>query len=102
MLESFPSELRADICLHMYTNFLSLSCFADASRGCWRLLSLKVKRAYFGPGELILKERDAIDAIFFVNSGTIEIVQRECIVAILGKIKLLIKSMPLDIRSFLK
>ncbi|XP_065052171.1 potassium voltage-gated channel subfamily H member 8-like isoform X2 [Rhopilema esculentum] len=84
MLESFPSELRADICLHIYKNFLSLPCFSDASRGCWRLLSLKVKRAYFGPGELILKERDAIDAIFFVNSGTIEIVQKECIVAILG------------------
>lgn len=84
MLEFFPSELRADICLHMYKNFLNLACFTESGRGCWRLLSLKVTRAYFGPGELILKERDAIDAIFFVNSGTIEIVQNDCIVAILG------------------
>eukprot|EP00794_Sanderia_malayensis_P017353 gene17353-19086_t len=84
MLESFPSELRADICLHMFKNFLGMQCFSGTSRGCCRLLSLKVKRVFFGPGELILKEKDAIDAIFFVNSGTIEIVQKECIVAILG------------------
>ena len=69
----------------MYANLITLPCFAGVNRGCSRALSLKIKRAYFGPGELILKEGDVINAIFFVNSGTIEIVQKDCIVAILGK-----------------
>ena len=85
MLSSFPPELQADICFHMYRTFLCIPCFANASRGCLRALSLRVKATHFGPGELIIKEKDAIDCIFFVQRGTIEIVQKECIVAILGK-----------------
>ena len=85
MLESFPSELQADICSHLYRSFLTLPCFIHASRGCLRSISLKVKKAYYSPGELVIKEKDAINALFFVQRGTIEIVQRDFIVAILGK-----------------
>lgn len=84
MLESFPSELRADICLHLYKGFLTLPCFLNASRGCLRSISMKVKKAYFSPGELIIKEKDAINSLFFVQKGTVEIVQGDYIVAILG------------------
>lgn len=85
MLESFPEELQADICFYLYKNFLTLPCFTNATRGCLRSLSVKVKKAYFSPGELLIKEGDAVNAIFFVQRGTIEIVQRDFIVAILGK-----------------
>jgi len=43
-----------------------------------------VKKANFSPGELIIKEKDAINTLFFVQRGTVEIVQRDFIVAILG------------------
>eukprot|EP00111_Clytia_hemisphaerica_P018593 TCONS_00054981-protein len=84
MLESFPSELQADICLHLYRRFLTLPCFSHASRGCLRSISSKVRKANFSPGELIIKEKDAINTLFFMERGTVEIVQREFIVAILG------------------
>jgi len=84
MLESFPSELQADICLYLYRRFLTMPCFAHASRGCLRSISSKVKKANFSPGELIIKEKDAINTLFFVQRGTVEIVQRDFIVAILG------------------
>ena len=85
MLESFPVELQADICLHLYRRFLTLPCFSHASRGCLRSISRKVKKANFSPGELIIKEKDVINTLFFVQRGTVEIVQRDFIVAILGK-----------------
>ena len=78
-------ELQADICLHLYRRFLTLPCFSHASRGCLRSISRKVKKANFSPGELIIKEKDVINTLFFVQRGTVEIVQRDFIVAILGK-----------------
>ena len=85
MLESFPNELQADICLHLYQGFLTLPCFTNASRGCLRSISIKVKKAYYSPGEWIIKERDAINMLFYVQKGTAEVLQDEYIVAILGK-----------------
>ena len=84
MLGSFPIELQSDICLHLYRSFLTLPCFSHASRGCLRSISVKVKKAHFSPGEFVIKETDAINCLYFIQRGTVEIVQRDFIVAIIG------------------
>ncbi|XP_057304856.1 potassium voltage-gated channel unc-103-like isoform X2 [Hydractinia symbiolongicarpus] len=84
MLDSFPTELQADICSHLYKRFLSLPCFMHESRGCLRLISLKIKKTYFSPGEMVIKENDVVNAIFYIHKGTVEVVQKDFIVAILG------------------
>lgn len=66
----------------------------NTTRDCLRSLSVKVKKAYFSPGELLIKEGDAVNAIFFVQRGTIEIVQRDFIVAILGKWSIVVDDNP--------
>lgn len=86
MLDSFPIELQADICSHLYKGLLSLPCFMHESRGCLRSISLKVKKAYYSPGELVIKEYDVINAIFYIQKGTVEVVQKNFIVAILGEL----------------
>ena len=69
----------------MYRSLLSLPVFAAACRDCLRLISLNVEKSYVHPGELLIKENDAIKSIYFVQHGMLEIIQQEFIVAIIGE-----------------
>eukprot|EP00057_Strongylocentrotus_purpuratus_P019181 XP_011673655.1 PREDICTED: potassium voltage-gated channel subfamily H member 8 isoform X3 [Strongylocentrotus purpuratus] len=85
MLQTFPEELRADIAMHLHKEFLALSIFADASQGCLRSLSLKIKTSFCAPGEYIVHQGDALGVIYFLLNGSMEILRHGMVVAILGK-----------------
>ncbi|KAJ8290659.1 hypothetical protein GJAV_G00015980 [Gymnothorax javanicus] len=85
LLKDFPDELRSDITMHLNKEILQLSLFESASRGCLRALSLHIKTSFCAPGEYLLRQGDALQAIFFVCSGSMEVLQDEMVLAILGK-----------------
>ncbi|XP_062302066.1 potassium voltage-gated channel subfamily H member 8 [Osmerus eperlanus] len=87
LLKDFPDELRSDITMHLNKEILELSLFASASRGCLRSLSLHIKTTFCAPGEYLLRQGDALQAIFFVCSGSMEVLKDGMVLAILGHLQ---------------
>lgn len=85
LLRDFPDELRADIAMHLNKELLELPLFESASRGCLRSLSLIIKTSFSAPGEFLIRQGDALQAIYFVCSGSMEVLKDNTVVAILGK-----------------
>uniref|UniRef100_A0A8C3I6Y0 Voltage-gated inwardly rectifying potassium channel KCNH3 n=1 Tax=Chrysemys picta bellii TaxID=8478 RepID=A0A8C3I6Y0_CHRPI len=85
LLRSLPDELRADIAMHLNKELLQLPVFEAASRGCLRALSLSIKPAFCTPGEFLIRRGDALQALYFVGSGSMEVLRDDTVLAILGK-----------------
>ncbi|KAK5855944.1 hypothetical protein PBY51_007573 [Eleginops maclovinus] len=85
LLHDFPDELRADIAMHLNKDILQLPVFERASRGCLRSLSLHVKTSFCAPGEYLIRHGDALQANYFVCSGSLEVLKDGMVLAILGK-----------------
>lgn len=85
LLKDFPDELRADIAMHLNNELLQLPLFESASRGCLRSLSLIIKTSFCAPGEFLIRQGDALQAIYFVCSGSMEVLKDNTVLAILGK-----------------
>ncbi|XP_056144359.1 potassium voltage-gated channel subfamily H member 4a [Lampris incognitus] len=85
LLHDFPDELRADIAMHLNKDILQLPVFERASRGCLRSLSLHIKTSFCAPGEYLIRHGDALQAYYFVCSGSLEVLKDGMVLAILGK-----------------
>ncbi|AWP00762.1 putative potassium voltage-gated channel subfamily H member 8-like [Scophthalmus maximus] len=85
LLKDFPDELRADIAMHLNKELLQLPLFESASRGCLRSLSLIIKTSFCAPGEFLIRQGDALQAIYFVCSGSMEVLKDNTVLAILGR-----------------
>ncbi|KAG5833489.1 hypothetical protein ANANG_G00276470 [Anguilla anguilla] len=85
LLKDFPDELRADIAMQLNKELLQLPLFESASRGCLRSLSLIIKTSFCAPGEFLIRQGDALQAIYFVCSGSMEVLKDNTVLAILGK-----------------
>ncbi|NXJ69690.1 KCNH4 protein, partial [Rostratula benghalensis] len=85
LLHDFPDELRADVAMHLNKEILQLPVFETASRGCLRSLSLHIKTSFCAPGEYLLRQGDALQANYFVCSGSLEVLKDNVVLAILGK-----------------
>ncbi|XP_028997322.1 potassium voltage-gated channel subfamily H member 3-like [Betta splendens] len=85
LLKEFPDELRADIAMHLNKELLQLPLFESASRGCLRSLSLIIKTSFCAPGEFLIRQGDALQAIYFVCSGSMEVLKDNTVLAILGR-----------------
>ncbi|XP_074836400.1 voltage-gated inwardly rectifying potassium channel KCNH3 isoform X2 [Carettochelys insculpta] len=85
LLRSLPDELRADIAMHLNKELLQLPLFEAASRGCLRALSLSITPAFCTPGEFLIRQGDALQALYFLGSGSMEVLRDGTVMAILGK-----------------
>ncbi|XP_077997562.1 voltage-gated delayed rectifier potassium channel KCNH8-like [Glandiceps talaboti] len=85
MLKDFPEELRADICMHLHKEILSLTIFELASAGCLRSLSLHIKTSFCAPGEYLIHKGDPLNGLWFLLNGSMEVRRDGMVVAILGK-----------------
>lgn len=84
LLRDFPDELRADIAMHLHKEILQLPVFNGASRGCLRSLSLNIKTSFCVPGEYLIRQGDALQANYYVCSGSLEVLKDSVVLAILG------------------
>ncbi|XP_055619058.1 potassium voltage-gated channel subfamily H member 8 isoform X2 [Toxorhynchites rutilus septentrionalis] len=85
ILKEFPEELRGDISMHLHREILQLPIFESASQGCLKLLSLHIKANFCAPGEYLIHKGDALSYIFYICNGSMEVMQNNMVVAILGK-----------------
>ncbi|XP_015924116.1 voltage-gated delayed rectifier potassium channel KCNH8 isoform X2 [Parasteatoda tepidariorum] len=85
ILREFPDELRGDASMHLHKEILSLPVFDHAPQGCLKLLSRHVRSNFCAPGEYLVHMGDALTNIHFVCNGSMEVLQNNMVVAILGK-----------------
>lgn len=78
--------MRADICVHLNRKvFKEHPAFRLASDGCLRALAMEFQTVHSAPGDLIFHAGESVDSLCFVVSGSLEVVQDDEVVAILGK-----------------
>ena len=84
ILKDFPDEMRGEIGLHLHKDLLSLSIFESATQGCLKSISLHTRRAFCAPSEFLLHKGDTVNYVYLLISGSMEVLQQEMVVAILG------------------
>ncbi|XP_049823691.1 potassium voltage-gated channel subfamily H member 8 isoform X2 [Aethina tumida] len=84
-LKEFPEELRGDVSMHLHREILQLPIFEAASQGCLKLLSLHIRANFCAPGEYLIHKGDALSYLYYICNGSMEVVQNNMVVAILGK-----------------
>ncbi|GMR59024.1 hypothetical protein PMAYCL1PPCAC_29219 [Pristionchus mayeri] len=86
VLSYCPKDMKADICVHLNRKvFNEHSCFRLASDGCLRSLAMYLESNHAAPGDLLYHTGESVDALWFVVSGSLEVIQDDEVVAILGK-----------------
>ena len=78
--------MRADICVHLNRKvFKEHPAFRLASDGCLRALAMEFQTVHSAPGDLIFHAGESVDSLCFVVSGSLEVIQDDEVVAILGE-----------------
>ncbi|KAI5615863.1 potassium voltage-gated channel subfamily H member 1 isoform X2, partial [Silurus asotus] len=86
VLQICPKDMRADICVHLNRKvFKEHPAFRLASDGCLRALAMEFQTIHCAPGDLFYHTGESIDTLCFVVSGSLEVIQDDEVVAILGK-----------------
>ncbi|XP_005727350.1 potassium voltage-gated channel subfamily H member 1a isoform X3 [Maylandia zebra] len=86
VLQICPKDMRADICVHLNRKvFKEHPAFRLASDGCLRALAMEFQTTHCAPGDLIYHAGESVDSLCFVVSGSLEVIQDDEVVAILGK-----------------
>ncbi|KAI1237528.1 hypothetical protein IHE44_0013606 [Lamprotornis superbus] len=84
VLSICPKDMRADICVHLNRKvFNEHPAFRLASDGCLRALAVEFQTIHCAPGDLIYHAGESVDALCFVVSGSLEVIQDDEVVAIL-------------------
>ncbi|XP_056443159.1 potassium voltage-gated channel subfamily H member 1-like isoform X1 [Gadus chalcogrammus] len=86
VLQICPKDMRADICVHLNRKvFKEHPAFRLASDGCLRALAMEFQTVHSAPGDLIVHSGESVDSLCFVVAGSLEVIQDDEVVAILGK-----------------
>jgi len=87
VLNYCPSDMRADICVHLNrVVFNEHSAFRLASEGCLRALAVHFTVSHWAPGDMLFHKGESLDSLCFIVSGSLEVIQDDEIVAILGSL----------------
>lgn len=77
--------MKADLCVHLNRKvFLEHPAFRLASDGCLRALAMHFNMTHSAPGDLIFHQGESLDALCFVVTGSLEVIQDDEVVAILS------------------
>ena len=87
VLSICPKDMRADICVHLNRQvFNDHPAFRLASDGCLRSLAVEFQTTHCAPGDLIFHIGESVDTLCFVVSGSLEVIQDDEVIAILGNL----------------
>lgn len=82
--------MQADICVHLNRKvFNEHPAFRLASDGCLRALARDFTMSHSAPGDLLYHTGESIDSLCFIVSGSLEVIQDDEVVAILGMVYIL-------------
>eukprot|EP00063_Salmo_salar_P091242 XP_014066077.1 PREDICTED: potassium voltage-gated channel subfamily H member 5-like [Salmo salar] len=86
VLSICPKDMRADICVHLNRKvFSEHPAFRLASDRCLRSLAGEFQTIHCAPGDLTFHTGESVDTLCFLVSGSLEVIQDNEVIAILGK-----------------
>lgn len=86
VLNYCPKDMKADICVHLNRKvFNEHPAFRLASDGCLRALAMHFAMSHSAPGDLLYHTGESIDSLCFIVTGSLEVIQDDEVVAILGE-----------------
>ena len=86
----FPESLQADIRVHLnHDLFEQFEIFQDASEGSRRALATAFHIELFPHQYYLLKEGDQVTKLYFMVTGTVDVVKGQQSIRFLGKARLL-------------
>ncbi|CAH2209216.1 jg25042 [Pararge aegeria aegeria] len=86
VLNYCPKDMKADICVHLNRKvFNEHPAFRLASDGCLRALAMHFHMSHSAPGDLLYHTGESIDSLCFIVTGSLEVIQDDEVVAILGE-----------------
>lgn len=87
VLNYCPKDMKADICVHLNRKvFNEHPAFRLASDGCLRALAMHFTMSHSAPGDLLFHTGESIDSLCFIVTGSLEVIQDDEVVAILGEL----------------
>ncbi|CAH0755526.1 unnamed protein product [Diatraea saccharalis] len=88
VLNYCPKDMKADICVHLNRKvFNEHPAFRLASDGCLRALAMHFHMSHSAPGDLLYHTGESIDSLCFIVTGSLEVIQDDEVVAILGALR---------------
>ena len=64
--------------------YLEVAFVSEASPGCLRALSIKFHTTHIPPGDTLVHKGDVLSSLYFIARGSVEILEEDVVVAILG------------------
>lgn len=88
ILSSIHSSIAIHIhnCIRLYYFCMCVFLSLLSIQGCLKLLSLHIKANFCAPGEFLIHKGDALNYIYYIFNGSMEVMQNSMVVAILGKL----------------
>ena len=78
LIEGLPAKIQSELLLHINKPIIErVSFLRDASSDLIEDLMMELKPRVFVPNERIFKAGDAGDALYFIQSGSVEVISRE-------------------------
>ena len=78
VLHELPVSLRTEISLHLYHGLLrKVPLLREASDDFLRAIVLLLRPMVYPPQEIIIREGDRGDSMYFIDSGTVEVISRD-------------------------
>ena len=62
-----------------------MALFQAAPQGCLKSISLTIKTSFCAPDEYLVHTGDVVSTIYYISSGSMEVVQDGMVVALLGR-----------------
>ncbi|XP_028401335.1 potassium voltage-gated channel subfamily H member 6-like isoform X2 [Dendronephthya gigantea] len=86
VLEFFPESLQTDVCYHLRQDlFNTIPAFKEADHSCLRSLAMKFRTSYCLPEQCVVRRGDPIQEMYFICSGSVEVVRDGKSILTLGK-----------------
>ena len=82
----YPPDLQGEISYHLNKEVLDLPVFEGLSKNSLKYLGKGIEAQFAGPNEYLINKDDPLDAIWYISSGSMEVMDGDMVVAILGLI----------------
>ena len=77
--------MQGEISYHLNKEVLDLSLFEGLTKNSLKYLGKGIENQFAGPNEYLIHKDDPLDTIWYISSGSMEVMDGDMVVAILGK-----------------
>ena len=80
----YPPDLQGEISYHLNKEVLDLPLFNGLQSNSLKYLGKGIETQFVGPNEFLIHKDDPLNEIWYISSGSMEVLDSDMVVAILG------------------